>query len=152
MEIILLKEVKNIGSRGEIKNVADGFACNYLIPQKFAIIATKQAKEEMDKHQKSSKVKQQKAAKKKDDLFEKLKNQKLTFRAKANEEGKLFAAVTKENIIEKIYQDYHFKLSEKSIVLEQPLKHVGQNSVLIKIKSQELPLLLEIQAYDDKKE
>jgi large subunit ribosomal protein L9 len=151
MEIILIKEIKNLGNIGEIKQVSDGYARNYLIPQKLAIIATKQAKAELFKQIKAKENKQQKEQKKKYNFLKKIKNLKLTFIAKANKEGKLFAAINQKDIIKRLENVYQINLDEKDILLEQPIKHLGEHQITIKVNHQESILLIEVKSDSNEK-
>jgi len=101
MEIILIKDVNNLGISGEIKRVADGYARNYLVPQKYAIIATKEVKEEINRHRNLKKIKQQKSAKKKDDFFGQLKNLKLRLKPKPTKKENCLPRLLKKTLSKK---------------------------------------------------
>ena len=103
MEVILKKDVQNIGEAGDIVTVKDGYARNFLLPQNFAELATKGAKENREKNLARIKAKQEKlhaealeVAKKIEELGE------LEFSAKAGESGKLFGAITTKKLAEEI--------------------------------------------------
>jgi len=145
MEVILLKEVKNIGQKGEIKNVADGFARNFLLAQGLAIQATKNARNQVFEKTNLEQDKLAKENRKNTEFLQKIKNIKLTFSSKANKEGKLFAAISKDDIIKEIKLKNKLDLSEKNLILDQPIKSIGQHKAKIKIKDQESEIIIEIQ-------
>lgn len=152
MEVILLKEIENLGHKGEIKNVANGYARNFLLPQKLASLATKKAKDRVVEEIIDAQVKQERGDQKSNDFLKKIKNSRLIFKTKANEKGTLFAAITKDEIIKKLNQSYQLNLTDKNIVLEQPLKHIGQFKVKIKVNNQKSELLIEIKLKINEKE
>ncbi|MBU2575487.1 50S ribosomal protein L9 [Patescibacteria group bacterium] len=133
MKIILIKEVKNLGSAGDIVEVAPGYGRNFLIAQGFAKEATIQALDE------SERAKQRKARQK--DLNEKkktklrniLENKEILVRAQANEEGHLFGGVGTSEIAAAIAKRKKIKIDEKQIDLPHHLKELGKHELNLKI-------------------
>jgi large subunit ribosomal protein L9 len=131
MKVILLVDIPKLGRKNDIKEVADGYARNFLIPKKMAIIATPEKIKEIER------LKQQEEMKKRQELAlyeqwaRRMKNIKLEFPIKADEKGKLFGSLHKEEIIAEL-KKFEIELSEKQIILDKPLKEVGE--YLIKIK------------------
>jgi large subunit ribosomal protein L9 len=131
MKVILLKNVPNLGARGEIKVVSDGYARNFLLPKKLAKITTTEVLAELQKE----KEKQAKAAEL--DLLniqkiaEKLESLELEIKVKANETGKLFGAVNRVAILEKLKAKGIKELTESQIVLAEPIKEIGEHEILI---------------------
>jgi len=135
MKVILNEDVKNLGHMCEVVNVSDGYARNYLIPKKLASEANTGNIKEME-HHKAGLIK--KAAKIKAELkeaSEKLSNVMLTITAKAGEEDKLFGAVTGKDIAEALKAE-GFDIDKKKILLEEPIKRLGEYTVDIKIHSE----------------
>jgi large subunit ribosomal protein L9 len=143
-DVILSKDLGIFGRKGEIKKVADGYARNFLLPQKKAILATAEAKRQLIQQGLNLSVKQERKQQQQKDLFKKIKNLKLIFVAKANEAGTLFAALNKEEIIKKLSAEQQITLKEKEIILEQPLKHLGRHSITLKTNNQLINLVVEI--------
>lgn len=126
MEIILLQDVKNVGKKGEIKNVSDGYAHNFLLPKKFAKIATQsaitQTKIEAGKRNLQLALEKQVVQR----LAEDLKGKKFIIKAKAKK-GKLFGSITPKEIAFEI-KKAGYNLSEKSIQISH-IKELGEKHV-----------------------
>ncbi len=136
MEVILKKDVQNIGEAGDIVNVKDGYARNYLFPQNFAELATKGAKENREKNLARIKAKQEKLhaeALEKAKQIEALKV--LEFSAKAGESGKLFGAITTKKLAEEIKAKTGIEIDRKTISLDAPVNKLGSFNMQIKLTS-----------------
>lgn len=124
MKVVLIKKVPNLGQTGEIKEVSDGYARNFLIPQGLVKIATEAVIKEMEtkknKQQKKSanKVKQYK------EIAKKINNLKLVIKVKADEKKTLFAAI-RESDIAKELKNRHYDIPAQFIKLDQPIKQLG---------------------------
>jgi len=123
MEVILLKDVKNLGKKGDSKEVADGFARNFLFPQKMAELATKEAKQKNQLEKEREVQVQEEALKKIQGLAEKLAGSEIIIKAKAKE-GKLFGAVSKKKIIKEL---------EKAITAKETIKEVGDYEIKVEL-------------------
>ena len=144
MKLILKKEVQNLGEPGEIVNVKDGYARNFLLPQNLAEIATKGALENREKSIERIKAKQQKLHEEAVKLAERFYEiEKLQLAAKAGESGKLFGTITTKRLAEEIKSNFDIEIDKKSITVDSPINHVGEYKLLIKITSKvkaELPV------------
>jgi large subunit ribosomal protein L9 len=132
MKVILKEDVKNIGSMGQIVDVADGFARNYLVPRGLAAEANVKNIRSLE-HEKI--IIQEKAKKIKNQaqiLSDKVSNMTIIIKAKAGEEGKLFGAVTTMDIVEQMKNE-GLEIDKKKVVLDEPIKRVGSYSVSIKL-------------------
>ena len=145
MKIILLKDVPGTGKRNDVKDVAAGFAGNYLIPNKLATLATDKAVKQLE----IQKVKTSEEAEINENLLEKnmgdLSGKSLTVVAKANEEGHLFAGIHKEEISKYIKEKLGLDIPEKYIELEKPIKTTGEVSVTIKVGAKKASFNLKIE-------
>ena len=132
MKVILREDVKNLGDMGEVVNVSDGYARNFLFPKKFAVEAnTKNLKE----FEHNKKVIAERASKIKESVkseAEKLSAVSLTIKAKTGEDDKLFGSVTNMNIAEALASE-GFNIDKKKIVMDEPIKRLGEYSVTIKL-------------------
>lgn len=131
MKVVLKDDVKNVGKIGQIVDVADGFARNYLVPRGLAIEAnTKNVKslehEKMIIQEKAKKIKNSAL-----DLSQKISAMTLVIKAKAGEEGKLFGAVTTMDIAEQLKNE-GIEIDKKKIFLDEPIKRIGSYSVAVK--------------------
>jgi len=132
MKVILREDVKNLGRMGEVVNVSDGYARNFLFPKKFAVEAnTKNLKE----FEHNKKVITERAAKLKESfksVADKLSSLSLTIKAKTGEDDKLFGSVTNMNIAEALASE-GFDIDKKKIIIDEPIKRLGEYSVAIKL-------------------
>ncbi len=136
MEVILKKDVQNIGEAGDIVNVKDGYARNYLLPQNFAELATKGAKENREKNLTRIKLKQEKLHAEALETAKKIEEIGiLEFSAKAGESGKLFGAITTKKLAEEIKAKAGVEIDRKTISLDAPVNKLGKFTMTIKLTS-----------------
>ena len=136
MEVILKKDVQNIGEAGDIVNVKDGYARNFLLPQNFAEIATKGAKENREKNLTRIKLKQEKLHAEALETAKKIEAIGiLEFSAKAGESGKLFGAITTKRLAEEIKAKADVEVDRKTISLDAPVNKLGKFTMTIKLTS-----------------
>jgi large subunit ribosomal protein L9 len=132
MKVILKEDIKKLGKIGQIVDVADGYARNYLVPKGLAIEASTKNIRSLE-HEK--KIIQERAKKHKDsaqDLASRISAMILTIRAKAGEEEKLFGSVTTMDIAEALLNE-GVEIDKKKISLEEPIKRLGSYAVQIKL-------------------
>ena len=136
MEVILKKDVQNIGEAGDIVTVKDGYARNFLFPQNLAEIATKGAKENREKNLARIKAKQEKLHAEALEMAKKLEElANIELAAKAGESGKLFGAVTTKRLSEEIKAKTGLEIDRKTISLDSPINKVGSFNMTIKLTS-----------------
>lgn len=138
MKIILLQDVEKLGKKNEVKEVADGYARNFLFPNKLAILATQS---EIVKAEEQKKIDAQKAEKELahfQELASQLDGLELEIEDKADDDGNLFGAISVAKIIEKI-KEQGFEIEKNQVKITEPIKEVGEREVLI-----ELPHNLEV--------
>ncbi len=133
MKIILLKDTKKLGRKFEIKNVADGFALNSLIPQGFAIEATPGNLKSLESKIKNDKDLVAEFQKMFEYAVTKLPDGKLYVFGKMNDKGHLFAGITKEKIIEEFKRQTGVQLEESHFELTKPIKESGEHKIEVKI-------------------
>ena len=134
MKVILTQDVSNLGSKGEIKNVADGYARNYLIPRQLAVEATpsriKEKEKEMEQHKKKEK-KEEAAARQ---LAEQLEDDTLKFTMQTGSGGRLFGSITSADIAKELGKK-GIELDKRKIELDDPIKELGEYRISIKLLS-----------------
>ena len=136
MEVILKKDVQNIGEAGDIVSVKDGYARNFLLPQNFAEVATKGAKENREKNLARIKAKQEKLHAEALELAKKIEELgSIEFSAKAGESGKLFGAITTKKLAEEIKAKLGIEVDRKTISLDAPINKLGKFTMNIKLTS-----------------
>lgn len=133
MKVILLKDVKGTGKKGEVVNVSDGHGRNFLIPRGLAKEATEGNISKL-KHQKASQKKREaeELAEAKA-LAEKLSKITLKFKSKAGEGGKLFGSITTKDIATKLKKSHKINVDKRKIVLDNPIKELGARFVEVKV-------------------
>ena len=136
MKVILTQDVAKIGKKFEVKSVSDGYAINFLFPQKLAKLATDQAMDEIEIAKKKYQVEKEVALKEVKEVLEKLK-EPIEIKAKTNETGKLFAGIDKEVIVEAILDKTGMKIDPEIIELKKPIKEVGEHNVKIGMDEEE---------------
>lgn len=132
MKVIFLQDVKGSGKKGEIKNVADGYARNMLLPKGYAVEATAANMNKLEGAQASAQHKidvETQAAK---DSAAIVKGKKLNIAAKAGSNGKLFGSVTAANVAEALEEQLGVKVDKKKIVLSTDIKNFGSYTATIK--------------------
>lgn len=133
MKVILLQEVKNLGKAGDIKEVTDGYARNYLIPRGLAEEATKGKVQENEDKKRKIQQKKDKELSEAERLKEKLQDKSIIIKARAGGADRLFGAVTSREIAEVLQQELRIAIDKKKIELSQPIKQLGEYKVKIKI-------------------
>ena len=133
MIVILLEDVKKVGKKGEIVEASDAYARNVLLRQKLAVEATGKARNDL-KLQKANdeKVAAENLAEA-EALKKKIEASSVTLKVKTGEGGRLFGSVSSKEISEAIQQQIGVEVDRKKIVVENPIKNVGQMEVLIKL-------------------
>lgn len=137
MKVILLENIKNFGRMGDVKNVSDGYARNFLFPRKIAKLATDAALREVDSLKKKleamQKLEKEGAAK----IVEQIKDVVLEFTRKATKTGKLYSAVTKEDVAEMLTKQSGFKVEPNSVNLDEQegghIKQLGEHMVKVEL-------------------
>jgi large subunit ribosomal protein L9 len=130
MKVILLKTLANLGQKGQIKDVAEGYGRNFLLPQGLAKVANERNVKEMElAKQKIVKVASGQVKKFKE-LAKKIDNIKIIIQAKADEKKTLFGSVNAAKIAEEL-KKRNYEVEAKYIKLEQPIKSLGYYDVMI---------------------
>ncbi len=132
MKVILQDDVKSLGKMGEVVNVSDGYARNYLIPKKLAVEANVKNVRSLEHEKKKLEDKAKKLRNEAQGLSDKLSSLTLTLPAKAGEEEKLFGSVTSKDIAEAL-KAQGLDIDRKRILLDEPIKRLGSYTVGVKV-------------------
>ena len=132
MEIILLEDVSNLGFKGDILKVRDGYGRNYLLPQRKAVLATESAKKSLAEDNKQRAHKLERIKNESVALAEKLKDVTLTVGAKTSSTGKIFGAVGPIQLAD-AFEKAGYNVDRRSIVLKEPVKEVGSYLMTLKL-------------------
>jgi len=147
MKVVLKDDVKNLGKMGQIADVADGFARNYLLPRGLAIEANTKNVKSMEHEKRIIQEKAKKIRNSALDLSQKISAMALVIKAKAGEEGKLFGAVTTMDIAEQMKNE-GVEIDKKRISLDEPIKRLGTYSVSVKVHP-EVSTQLKVQVVEE---
>ena len=132
MKVILKQDIKDLGKVGELVNVANGYARNFLFPRKLAAEATEKRVKEFEHWQMVAESRQKKAMAERRAMLDKVAGLQLVFKLNAGEEDKLFGSVTNKDISDELEKQGHI-VDKRDIVLEEPIKVLGQHKALIKM-------------------
>lgn len=130
MKVILKEDVQNLGQQGDVVEVKSGYARNYLMPQKLAILFTKQQKKSIEEAQR---VEERKLEREKDQLelvLKQVEDLSLSLKMQSEEDSKLFGSVTKLDIV-KLLEKNGITLDKKYVGLSSPIKTLGEHKVNI---------------------
>jgi large subunit ribosomal protein L9 len=131
MKVILLKDIENLGKKYEIKEVSDGYARNYLIPKKLVKVANEKNLEWLEKQKEKEEKKAEEELKKVQEAASAVDGQEVVIPVKVGEDGQLFESITIQKIYEKL-KELGFEIKKKQILLESPIKELGEFPVKIK--------------------
>jgi large subunit ribosomal protein L9 len=138
MKVILQKDVPNLGDAGDIKEVADGYARNYLLPRKLVIAANESSRKVMEHQGRLIRLKKEKRKKLSEKIAGNMAGLELTIKAQVGEEGKLFGSVTAIDIA-KALKAQGFEIDKRKIVIDSPIRQVGDYKVKIRLDEGQIP-------------
>ena len=133
MKVILMQDVKGQGKKGQLIDVSDGYARNFLLPKKLAQEATADNINTMKMNDKALQEKRQKEREEALALSKVLKDMTLTVTAKGGGAGRLFGSVTNAEIADALEKNHKIKLDKRKIVLDDPIKNTGLYTVRCKL-------------------
>ena len=133
MKVILLKDVKGTGKKGEMKEVSDGYARNFLLPKKMAVVANNTSVKELDEKNKAQENKAQKEYEAAVELGKKIEELNVVIYSKAGDGGRLFGSITSKDIAEQIKKQHDIQVDKRKVQLDEPRKGLGSRFVEIKI-------------------
>lgn len=143
MKVILLKDVKNIGKAGEVKEVAAGYAQNFLFKKGLAEEATPANLKKLEAQQEQKREAAREEFEDAKALKEKLEQLEVTIKMKSGEDGRLFGSVSSKQVIEAYKKEHDIKLDRRKLDMPEPLKALGYHKVDVKLH-QEVTAVLKI--------
>lgn len=133
MKVILQQDVKAQGKKGEIINVSDGYAKNFLIPKGLAVEANSVNINLLNQKAKSEELKKKKEFEDAKVLADKISKAKVVLKAKSGEGGKLFGSITVKEIAEQLKSQSGIDIDKRKIVLDEPIKMLGTRTLDVKV-------------------
>ena len=132
-QAILLKDVENVGERGDVIDVSPGYLRNFLIPRKLAQPATKASLEAAQQRQEAAERAREDARERAGEHAELLTKTVLTITQEAGEDGRLFGSVTAQDVADAIREARDIRVDRRKVRLEEPIKQVGTHMVEVEL-------------------
>jgi len=133
MKVVLLQDVKGTGKAGETKDVADGFARNFLLPRKLAQPATRGAQEQVDRQKTTETKREERELADAKALAVRLEAAQVVLKLRSGKDGKLFGAVTNADVASALKQQHGITLDRRKIEFEQKVTAMGPGSAHVKL-------------------
>lgn len=133
MKVILLSDVKSLGKKGDVKEVADGYGRNYLIRNGLAVEASKKSMEILQQQKADDKAQQEKLKEAAEKVKMELESFNLVFHAKSATEGKMFGSVSTSKIVEKLNKDYKIQVDKRKFIDNDNLTELGHHDVKVEL-------------------
>lgn len=136
MKVLLIQDVDGLGLAGEVKEVAAGYGCNYLIPRGLAVLATAGALQEAGLHRRRAAERRERLAQEMATLAAMVRQTTLVFQAKAGEAGRLYGSVTTAEVADKLAEAVGREIDRRKINLEVPIKQLGTHTVTLRLSGE----------------
>jgi large subunit ribosomal protein L9 len=133
MKIVLMKDVPNLGSAGEVKEVADGYARNYLMPKGFAALATKGLIKQAQERAEAQRKRDLRARTDAEAMAQRINGQTVRFTARVGELDRLYGSITNVDIAEKLSSQIGAEIDRRRVDLGDPIKRAGVYSVAVNL-------------------
>ena len=133
MKVVLRQDVENLGEKGSVKNVADGYARNYLIPKRMAVVATPGELKVVATNEAVKQRKVQRQEQELQGLADRISGQKIVFEARAGSNGRLFGSITNGDISERLSAAVGTEIDRRKIVIEEPIRTTGEHPVTVNL-------------------
>ena len=133
MKVILTQDVKGQGKKGQVVNVSDGYARNFLLAKGLATEATKSNLNDLKGKQEAAEYKIKTDTNEAKKLAEQMKEIVVNIKAKAGDNGKLFGSITSKDVADALTEQYHIKLDKKKFILPDGIKTLGVTEVTVKL-------------------
>ncbi len=133
MKVLFLKEVAGSAKAGDVKDVTPGYARNYLLPQKLAVLADDRVVEQIKAREEASKRREERALADAKDIATKIKRLTVTVFAKGGEGGRLFGSVTNADIAQQLKREAGIDIDKRKIEVEPAIKTLGPHDVRVQL-------------------
>jgi large subunit ribosomal protein L9 len=145
MKLLLRTDVSGLGHKGDLVDVADGYARNYHVPKGLALPATKGVETQADAMRRTRQIKDSADREAAEEIAARLVALPITIAAKSGDEGRLFGSVTTSEIADAITEQASIELDRKVLTLGEPIKSLGTHSVQVKLHTDvEFPVTIEV--------
>lgn len=132
MKVVFLKDIPGTGKKGEIKDVADGYARNFLFKQNLAKQATSEVLVQVKAEEERMKRQMERELKENQEMAGKLDGAEIEIKTKTSETGTLYSAISAQKIVQEIKKMFGLNIKPEQVVIKEPLKEAGEKKILIK--------------------
>lgn len=146
MEVLLLQNVAKLGKKDDLLVVGDGFALNYLLPSRQAIVATPLVRRRYADRIRNRAEEREKEKSSQEGAAKALAGKTITFKKKATKTGKLYAAISEKVLSEALRDQHGMDILAADIEIGQPIKSVGKSEITVRMGSQKLPVSVVVEA------
>lgn len=136
VKVLFLKDVEGTARAGDVKDVANGHARNYLLPRKLAIVANDRTIAEVREREEAGRRRAEKALQEARELATRIKRLTVTIYAKTGEGGKLFGSVTNTDIAQQLKREAGIDVDKRKITVDPPIKSLGPHEVEVEIHAE----------------
>lgn len=145
MKLILTSDVQDLGKRGDVVDVADGYARNFLLPKKAAIVANEGALKQAEAIREARIEAEQKAKEAAEAIATQLVGSRVVLAARAGDEGQLYGSVGVGDVVVGIHRFTGIELEKSNVVIGEPIKAIGLHEITVRLHPEvEFPLTLDI--------
>ena len=141
MKVLLMRDHDKLGKAGDMKNVADGYARNFLLPRRLAVLATAGALKQAETVRRAEEKRRARLFAEAQAVAHQLTGTTLIFRALASETGKLYGSITAGDIAEAVQREKGLELDKRKIELREPLRSLGTHTVSVRLAAELVPSL-----------
>jgi large subunit ribosomal protein L9 len=147
VKVVLRSDVRDVGKKGDVVDVADGFARNYLVPEGLAFKASDGAKAQADAMRRSRDIRDAADRSAAEDVARQLVPKVIALTARAGGEGRLFGSITTSDVVEAVQAQTGIELDRRKVHLEDPIRELGTHRVNVKLHAEvEFPVTVEVSA------
>jgi large subunit ribosomal protein L9 len=133
LKVMLIKDVQNVGQAGDVKEVADGYGRNFLIPRRMAVLAGKGAEAEARRLREATAKREAKERDDAQDLADLIDNKTVVVRLKVGAEDKVFGAITNDDVATALRLQHQVEVDRRKIDIKDPLKQLGEHQVPLRL-------------------
>lgn len=146
MEVLLLQNVAKVGKKDDLLVVGDGFALNYLLPSRLAIVATPLVRRRYAERIRQRAEERENEKRMVEGAAKQISGKVVHFKKKATKTGKLYAAISEKAIADALRDEHKLEVDSADIEIQQPIKTVGTSEVLVRVGSQSLSVNVVVEA------
>lgn len=133
MKVILKQDVKKVGKKGEIVNVADGYGKNFLIKNGLAVLATAYGKEIVAKNEENARLQDIENKKNAEELKKVIEGLTLEFKLKSGKNGRTFGSISTKNVVEEMMKVHNIKLDKRKFIDARPIQALGYTHLKVEL-------------------